>query len=199
MKSFVIYLPKREQSVVLADRCLKTAKEHGWEVSLFEGVDGSTVLDDADWNTWNIKINQENKKCRTVMQKPGVRGCFLSHWLLWNKCVDLNEPIGIFEHDVEFLKLAPDQLEFSDILKLEGFVEHTPRPAGIWWAGAMAYILKPEGATKLIQWVLNNGALPADVAIGADVLTVNFDKSNRVRYSIDEISFTRDLNIMEKI
>lgn len=199
MKSFVIYLPNRQQSVFLANRCLKTSKEHGWDLTLFEGVDGATVSSDTDWNQWNIKINQESKKCRTVMQKPGVRGCFLSHWLLWNKCVELDEPIGIFEHDVEFLEAPPDKLEFNDILKLEGFVEHSPRPAGVWWAGAMAYILKPEGAKKLINWVLNHGALPADVAIGANVLTVNFDKTPRVRYSIDDISYTRNLNIEEII
>jgi GR25 family glycosyltransferase involved in LPS biosynthesis len=185
-------MPSRHQSVALAKRCLESSKKYNWNLELFEGVDGETVKEDTQWEKWNIKINQQNAKCRSVMSRPGVRGCFLSHWSLWNKCIELNEPVGIFEHDVEFLKQEPDQLDFDDILKLDGFVEHSPRPAGIWWAGAMAYILKPTGAIKLVEWAKQNGALPADVAIGADVLNVQFDREQRVRYSIDEISFTRD-------
>lgn len=192
MISFVIYLPGRTQSRILAQRCLDSSKLYDWNLELFEGIDGSTVKEESGWNSWNIKINQENAKCRDAMSRPGVRGCFLSHWTLWNKCVELNQPIGIFEHDVEFLKASPSILNFQDILKLDGFRENKPRPAGIWWTGAMAYILKPQGAKKLINWVNENGALPADVVIGSKVLEVDFDHDKRVRYSIDEISFTRD-------
>lgn len=192
MKSFIIYMPKRKQSEILAQRCLISSKLYNWKTELFEGIDGATVKDDDHWNNWKIKINQENAKCRDAMTRPGVRGCFLSHWLLWNKCIELNEPIGIFEHDVVFLKEEPATLNFNDILKLEGFVENKPRPAGVWWTGAMAYILKPSGANKLVSWVNNRGALPVDVLIAKDVLTVDFDLDKRISYSIDEISFTRD-------
>lgn len=193
MISYVIYMPGRNQSVMLAHRCLDSSKSYNWNLKLFEGVDGSTVKENKDWEHWNIKINQENAKCRDAMSRPGVRGCFLSHWTLWNKCVELNEPIGVFEHDVEFLKDSPDILNFGDILKLDGFQKNKERPAGTWWTGAMAYILKPSGANKLINWIKENGALPVDVVIGSKVLTVEFDHDKRVKYSIDEISFTRDI------
>jgi hypothetical protein len=47
--------------------------------------------------------------------KPGVMGCFYSHYRLWGKCVELNETIGIFEDDVKVLRpLVP--IDFEEVL-----------------------------------------------------------------------------------
>lgn len=180
MKNFVIYLPKYNTSKTWAAVAKETGCQHGWDIELYEGVDGTTVNDDNAWSKWGIKINDQDSKCQKLMNRAGVRGCFLSHYNLWHKCVDLNEPIGIFEHDVKFLSGPPVIDSIKDLLKLEGFTENKPRPAGVWYEGARAYIITPQGANKLITWVEKNGCLPADVIIGADVLSIEFDKSGRV-------------------
>jgi GR25 family glycosyltransferase involved in LPS biosynthesis len=170
MKSYVIYLPQFETSTVWANHALATGLAHSWDIELFAGVDGRTVEGNL-WDSVDIAINQTNAKCRDMMQRPGVRGCFLSHYTLWNRCIELNEPIGIFEHDIEFCKPAPT-VEFDHLLKLEGFSLKKPRPAGEWYEGARAYILKPTGAQRLVEWVKLNGAIAADVCIGLNVLDI---------------------------
>lgn len=181
MKNYIIYLPEFKTSVEWASHAQRSALSIGWEMYLFEGVNGKTVAIDADWQQWNIRINQQDKKCRAMMDKPGVRGCFLSHYSLWCRCAQFNEPIGIFEHDVEFIGCAPTIDHVEDLLKLEGFNHKKPRPAGTWYEGARAYILTPNGARKLIAWIDTNGCIPADVAIGEDVVKIDLDQGNRVQ------------------
>ena len=181
MKNYIIYLPDFRTSVNWASHAQRTALSLGWEMYLFEGINGQTVANDADWESWGIKINQSDKKCRAMMDKPGVRGCFLSHYSLWRRCEYYNEPIGIFEHDVEFIGCAPKLNSVEDLLKLEGFNHKKPRPAGTWYEGARAYILTPQGASKLLGWVHSCGCLPTDVTIGEDVVKIDLDTSNRVQ------------------
>ena len=173
MKHYVIHLPDYANSVAMATHAVDTGQSLGWDVELWSGVDGSKV-------TWDIKTNQHDAKCRAMLQRPGVRGCFLSHWSLWNLCSSNNAPIGIFEHDIEFVKEPPVDMSFRHVLKLEGFLKKKSRPAGEWYEGARAYILKPEGARNLISWVSTHGALPADVAIGLDVVEIALDLSGRI-------------------
>jgi GR25 family glycosyltransferase involved in LPS biosynthesis len=165
------------QSQHMAEIALNTGKQHGWNVELYEGINGSTVSAEDMLTKWGLKINTSNRKCQRQMDtKAGVRGCFLSHWLLWHRCCELDQTIGIFEHDIEFLKpyVATDQ--FLDILKLvEGFDEKRPMPAGVWYEGARGYLITPTGAKKLINWVTVNGCLPADTAIGKDVVDIKLN------------------------
>jgi GR25 family glycosyltransferase involved in LPS biosynthesis len=185
MKSYIIYLPQFETSTAWATHALATGLEHAWNVELFVGVDGRTVADNADWIRWDIGINRANAKCRDMMARPGVRGCFLSHYTLWKRCVELNQPIGIFEHDIEFLKPFSNK-EFDHVLKLEGFNLKKSRPAGEWYEGARAYILKPAGAQRLIDWVQSNGAIPADVCIGLNVVSIDLEDSGLVQIATEQ-------------
>jgi len=161
----------------MAARALESGKALGWDLTLFEGVDGSKLI----WDSAGIKINHSDAKCRSMMEKPGVQGCFMSHYTLWCKSITENQTIGIFEHDIEFV-LSPDvNFAVKHILKLEGFLKKKARPAGEWYEGARAYIITPEGAKKLIKWVDQQGALPADVCIGENVVDIQLDLSEKVR------------------
>ena len=187
MRSFVIYLPTYRKSVEMASAVIESGRNHNWELELFEGVDGA-VDGLADFK---IDINQSNAKCRDMMSRPGVQGCFLSHWKLSNLCVELNEPIGIFEHDITILGSFPD-VQVTSIFKLEGFYKKKPRPAGEWYEGARAYIIHQDAAKKLIEWVHQYGALPADVNIGLDVVDITLDESNCVeQHTLQEKSNKR--------
>jgi GR25 family glycosyltransferase involved in LPS biosynthesis len=176
MKHYVIYLPRYVDSVNMAQHAVATGREHGWKIELFEGVDGQ-VLDLAELG---LHINQDSAKCREMMQRPGVRGCFASHWSLWKICADTNQTVGIFEHDIEFLA-PPPQEPFQDVLKLEGFYIKKAKPAGPWYEGARAYFLKPHAARKLLDWTLEHGALPADVQIGQNIVDIQLYDCNIVQ------------------
>lgn len=168
MKNYIIYLPEFESSVEMANIALASARAHLWDIELYEGVNGlKQSIDD-----YGIVANSENAKCREAMKRPGVQGCLLSHWLLWRKCVQYNDIVGIFEHDVKFLSSCNLTTKFSDILKLEGFDLKKERPAGNWYEGTRGYFITPTAASKLLSWIDRNGCLPSDVQIGTNIVDI---------------------------
>jgi GR25 family glycosyltransferase involved in LPS biosynthesis len=102
------------------------------------------------------------------MSTPGVIGCFMSHYALWQKCVDLNEPIMIFEDDVKFYRNF-EPIEWDDILILalgkqtylhdpwKTYLENpTGIPQALTWRnfsmpGCVGYAIKPDAARRLIK------------------------------------------------
>jgi len=169
----------------MANIALKSGRKHSWDIELFPGVDGTLLKENDLKDIWNVKINQDSIKCRKMMKKPGVQGCFLSHWQLWKKCCEMNETIGIFEHDIEFLKPLEVLQPFTDVLKLEGFDLKKPRPAGPWYEGARGYLLTPSGANKLLVWVEKFGGITPDVLIGLDVVDITLQDNNTIKQQID--------------
>jgi GR25 family glycosyltransferase involved in LPS biosynthesis len=168
MKSYIIYLHGFKNSEDMAHIALDSAIKHGWDIELYKGVNGLT----QSITDYGIVANDKNAKCRESMKRPGVQGCLLSHWLLWKKCIQHNNIIGIFEHDVKFLKPIDRTVEFLDVLKLEGFDLKKPRPAGNWYEGTRGYLITPTGAGKLLSWINHNGCLPSDVQIGTDIVNI---------------------------
>jgi GR25 family glycosyltransferase involved in LPS biosynthesis len=115
--------------------------------------------------------------------------CALSHWLLWHKCKTLDEPILILEHDAIFIKKldynsilknnydiiginSPAAAtrrahQFHDIVQSKAaWIQPTPDidefnvPQGL--AGNSAYIIKPAGASNLLNAVKEHGLWPND-------------------------------------
>ncbi len=189
MKNYIIYLPAYPQSVDMATKALESAQAHGWDAELWAGIDGVTVSYQDLERSFRITACAWNKKCaEMIKERPGVRGCFLSHWTLWNRCRDTGQDIGIFEHDVEFLRPPKLSKDFQHVLKLEGFDQQSARPAGKWYEGARAYVLRPAGADRLIRWVHSNGCLPADVTIGLDVVDIELQDKGIIGLQIDHDS-----------
>ena len=135
----------------------------------------------------------------------GVLGCFLSHYFLWKKCVELDVPIGVLEYDAIIIKPLPENIlaQFNDYLNLDYTrnVYYTKEKGSKGHAyvaqieleknnpikisqlqenckskshefkyinnnhirGAFGYIIKPTGATKLINATKKHGILPADI------------------------------------
>lgn len=104
----------------------------------------------------------------------GEIGCTLSHIGVWNKCVELNEPILVFEDDVEFLPNF-NLNEVLDVLKTKEFVYLSRKDIGkqpvkisdklaiptySYWT--CAYAITPSAAKKLCNAFAYNNLLPAD-------------------------------------
>ena len=103
------------------------------------------------------------------LSRPGVIGCFYSHYRLWELCADTNEPIMIFEDDVKFFRKY-EPVEFQDVLILslgknsfydEPFKSYLENPTGtpkaVDWKnfsmpGASGYIIKPDAARALVKF-----------------------------------------------
>jgi GR25 family glycosyltransferase involved in LPS biosynthesis len=104
MKTFIIRISSNKDSVRSAEQTLQTAKDVGYTepIEIFEAIKPN------DWkqilpypNTFNDYERPDN-----------VAACFASHYLLWKKCVELDEPISILEHDAIFKQNIPD-IEFD--------------------------------------------------------------------------------------
>lgn len=205
MKAFVITLKDNQYSESKAARCIETARDIGGiDVEMFFGVpktEAWCVMEKFKlaW-TW-ANNNTQTTACPIsgLQQHPykGANldakiGCAMSHFLLWKRCVELNEPLLILEHDAVFLREFPD-FDFDGICQINDPFRATPR--GKWWsdtmknrnevgvfpktiiragneryipdglAGNSAYVIKPWAARELIDKYYELGVWPNDATM----------------------------------
>ncbi|EDP6921825.1 glycosyltransferase family 25 protein [Campylobacter upsaliensis] len=95
---------------------------------------------------------------------PGEKGCFASHYKLWQKCLELNEGIFIIEDDVEFTqafnannleKILKSPYEYVRIYHIKEAklydLELNFKITFSNVAGTQGYYLKPSAARKFIK------------------------------------------------
>jgi GR25 family glycosyltransferase involved in LPS biosynthesis len=122
------------------------------------------------------------------LSRPGVVGCFYSHYAMWQRCVELKEPIMIFEDDVKFYRnYRPVEFDGVLILSLgkssflsepqKTYLENpTDRPAARPWRnfsmpGASGYAITPDAALGLMKFYKPYW-YPADNAINQFVCNI---------------------------
>jgi GR25 family glycosyltransferase involved in LPS biosynthesis len=193
MKSFIIHLSKIESSLTTALNLKRQLEDFGMTAELFEGTYGTdavTMMEDEGrlLHPVGIKgpIDPANEKINKMMT-PGVKGCFYSHFRLWQKCVELNEPIIIWEDDI-VLKRPLIKVDWNDILvvalghptKSVRYLHFLESPDGEARAeayfnssmpGCCGYAIKPRAAKKLLK-VYAKTFLPADNAINVHHVTI---------------------------
>jgi glycosyl transferase family 25 len=209
MKSFIIYLSKINSSLQSALETRQSLANIGITADLFEGTYGNeavTIFNKEDRQIHHIDgVNLSSSK----VLNPGVKGCFYSHYRLWQKCAELNESIMIFEDDLVVLN-SYKEIEFEEILILsinydwgisepwKKFLEEknslsTAQPyTSRFIPGAAGYILKPALARKLIN-LYKNSYLPADVAINNEIckLEIHPQLLGRSKTMAEKESMTR--------
>ena len=118
LQSRIITMMGNEISEDLARECLASCKEHNIEASLFPAVWGDSVAqvyEDCKLRPfYNLKDSRDTK---------GVRGCFLSHYLLWKEVMESGQPMLIFEHDALVVHdLSTNILTYSfGVLNLDSY------------------------------------------------------------------------------
>jgi GR25 family glycosyltransferase involved in LPS biosynthesis len=196
-KAYIISLSKIESSITTANLVLNFLT-NSFDAELFEGVYGTDAIEllnkeNRTVHPFGFKSKNENinglirrirlptdADSKNKMLQPGVIGCFYSHYKLWQKCVELNERIFIFEDDVLFVRdYTP--VEFDEVLivalgkelyrtKLKDVFENPVGiPSALQWArasmpGNVGYGITPIAASKLLD-TYKNTFLSADNAI----------------------------------
>lgn len=109
MKAFVITLFNDKYSVQSAENTIKSARQMNDDlhIEMVRAVTPDKIKD----NTYSYPKEGETStyegmtlvgyKAKDVSKKIA---CSLSHMHLWNKCVEMNEPIMILEHDAVFTR-----------------------------------------------------------------------------------------------
>lgn len=161
-------------------------------------------------HTWKVSQRHLVGPDEGKMSRPGVIGCFYSHYTLWKKCVELGEPIMIFEDDVKFYRgWHPVDWEGVLILSLgkssflnEPYKTYLEKPAGTpqpmpWrqysMPGASGYAIKPDAALGLCK-AYKDYFYPADNAINKSITTLQVHNYLMGRNTLPEegnISMTR--------
>ena len=200
MKAHAIVIKDNQISEYGFDRLLKSSfkVKNKFIINKFEAVTPDYVDDtlkehNIEWNyPWVGKVSCFKTgllKSAYQTENPKARiACALSHYLLWKRCISLNEPILILEHDSVFtyqLELDTDRLNmfilginnplgatrksreyYTSIVDNQKIIQPVPRidnfniPQGL--AGNSAYIIKPQGAERLIKLVKEFGLWPND-------------------------------------
>lgn len=102
IESYVICMKGKGPSEDLAADCIKSGKLFNIDIQLFDAVWGDDV--ETEYQKYKLFPFEGIKSTRDT---KGVRGCFLSHYKLWKKCVSENKPLLIFEHDAEVIRPIP--------------------------------------------------------------------------------------------
>jgi len=187
MNNYIIHLSKIPASLETATNLKDNLESFGETVELFEGTYGNDAVllmeqEGREVHPFGIKGPDvpPDPTAAAKISSPGVKGCFFSHYNLWKKCVELDEPIIIWEDDIvltrEFIPV-----EWDDVLVvalghpkksdryLDYLLDPTGEPAASEYRnssmpGCCGYAIKPHAAKKLIETYANT-FLPADNAI----------------------------------
>jgi hypothetical protein len=178
--TYIIYLPNVEKSVEFAERCLESCQRIGQKAELFEGFDGTgkeIIVPDhfknQSWVKW-LKVTDHFQSLTEVALS-------LSHIALWVKCMEVDQPIVILEHDAIMVK-PYDIHPFYNIISYLGCQEQLAlnslpaipmhRTINNNWHyinKTHAYCIDPPSARKLFLNVLDRGIFEsADVMIKCD-------------------------------
>ena len=93
-KGYIIYIKNHEYSVQWANEALASGRALGWNLELYEGIDGTK----QSLNDFGVKIYQGSKKCVRLLSRPGTQGCFLSQYHLY----------FLYINNIVFLQLSYD-------------------------------------------------------------------------------------------
>lgn len=198
MKAFIIYNSPVPITKTYAESVKGKCKKNGIDAELFDGIwksEAEAFLQDRDitlnedWcrNSEYYRGRKQVESLIDAFKLLGQQGCFCSHYLLWEKCIALNIPICIFEYDVNIYTQLPDDIlqEWDDVLQIcsagKGRWRHdfTKEPVSNYkiidypyphfsTSGSTGYIIKPQGARRLIKTAKEKGYLGVDVFLNRD-------------------------------
>lgn len=171
------YVIAHGSSPVVMD-CVRSLEQHGWKYELFRAVNGNKVSP-QDWERTGIRMSQHGKMTR----RPGAQGCWLSHYTIWTKCIQNNQPVIVLEHDAVITEPWPKDLDLeTQLIKLYSTAECKTNPAfGLWSKGSHAYTLTPTQAQRIIDHARERGAQAVDKHLGDQVLPWKFFDRDLVR------------------
>jgi hypothetical protein len=185
VKAFIIYIKGYDPSETYAKHCLNSCKDK-FNASLFEATTAENIeiyIQEKDYEPINPSRAYDFYKKAVSPSKTNLyltkKSIFITATRLWQKCVELNEPIVVLEHDSICLRKW-DNSQFEDVLILNGESCWTQKqlsglkpdhwPIGVsklnsrlkyrfnnkfkgamTMPGAAAYAIQPHAAQKLLE------------------------------------------------
>lgn len=183
--AYIIRVSSNAESVKLSERCAQSCEQVGMPFKFFEGIDGTSgglevpsSLKDCKALSW-LKIMDHELSVTEI-------ACALSHFALWVKCIELDQPIVIFEHDAVMVKAYREYQAYNQIVYLGGTEQMdkgwpvlpipphaTLNPNYHFICRAHAYAIDPAMAKNLVSHLLRYGVHEAlDIMMRADLFSI---------------------------
>lgn len=142
-------------------------KDRWSRVSVDPRIDRFDAISHRDALSYNLKLNPVDLSSLLYFQvNYGALGCYLSHYLLWNKIITERIPLALIIEDDVCIKSVDLVLKSNVVLDKVELVQLSKRlkPLGnrIIFDGGDGYILSYSGACKLVDCT-NNPSLLAQV------------------------------------
>lgn len=205
--TYIITMQGQQVSEILAQECYDSAKKFNIIPEFFTATYGDQI--EVEWKEHKLK---DFKSAQTVRKiNPGMAGCLISHLKLWKKCIEIQKPILILEHDAIIIREIPTSMlnKFNDVCNLDWLSRRTtnydndvkvdrgpqvnlymksrPKLSGFELynkshiKGAHGYIVKPKGAQKLVDFVWAVGALAPDIIINSVSCDLSYSTTSYCR------------------
>jgi glycosyl transferase family 25 len=185
-QAYIIHVVNNSISVELAHRCLDSCQKINYRAELWSGFDGTgadLIIPDniikQSWYKW-LKVTDHYQSLAEI-------ACSLSHISLWVKCMELDQPIVILEHDAIMVKPYTQHEIYNGIVYLGSQDQASQNRSSedlipVYSAinsnwnfihRAHAYSIDPAAARRLFTNVLSRGIYEsADVMIRADDVAI---------------------------
>ena len=166
MKTLVINLSDRKDRI---DKFNTNNPNLSYE--RFSAIDGRKIsYDKLTSQGFDVDHQWIDPILNTPLTKGEV-GCFLSHWHIWNKCIEMNESVLVLEDDAiltdefdmeEIESLAYDfvYLGWKEMAESVEIDEKLVTPVYPYWG--LAYMIRPEAARVLVNDVIKCNIIPVD-------------------------------------
>jgi hypothetical protein len=119
-RAYIITIKDNDVSEMMAKRCLDSCNRIGQRAEMFQAFDGTQKFHneiivpehakDKTWLSWVKVLNLTLSKAEIC--------CFLSHFSLWCKCIEQDQPLIVLEHDAVMLKRFDEHPAINSIVYL---------------------------------------------------------------------------------
>lgn len=182
--TYIITLKNHTESELMAQRCLDSCNKVGQKAILWEAFDGTEGNVKIPIHAIGRDYLKYLKLVNFTLTPPEVC-CLLSHVSLWSRCIELDQPIVILEHDAVVVAKYAEHMAFNSIVYL-GSIEqvmsqsHNLIPIHAQLSPDYRYILRthaysidPMVARNLLSHVIKYGIYTAvDVMIRIDLFSI---------------------------
>lgn len=113
-RSYVINLDRRTDRLKSFIKNVEEKKLVFSNLERFSAIDAKTMNDSYINSIIDISAQKGvfgKRDYHEELNGKGSVGCYLSHFTLWKKCIELNEPILIMEDDIDFANNFMEKLE----------------------------------------------------------------------------------------
>jgi GR25 family glycosyltransferase involved in LPS biosynthesis len=185
--AYIITLKNHQESERLSNGCQHSCRSVGMPFQVWDAFDGTNGQEikvpnhskNSSYLSW-LKVFDHHLSITEV-------ACFFSHFSLWTKCIEQDQPLVILEHDSIMVKPYKEHLAYNSIVYLGSSEQNNKTmpvlsipPHGTlnhnyhFICRAHAYAIDPIVAKNLVSYAIQRGICESlDVIMRADLFNIS--------------------------